>query len=103
MSINELGQIIKAYRESIDVYTPKELEALTLAKLMRVVMEVAEAGEEVRRGDKEKFAEELVDIIMLTTDIGATMEIDMEAVIQQKIDALEKNPRGKWHGKVIGI
>jgi NTP pyrophosphatase (non-canonical NTP hydrolase) len=103
MTLNELGQRIKAYRESIEVHTPNELNGLMLAKLMRVVMECAEAGEAVRNNDLNNFAEELSDILMLTSDICATMGIDVEAVIEQKLQALDAAPRGKWHGKAIGI
>lgn len=103
MTLNELGQKIKAYRESVEVYTPNELNGLMLAKLMRIVMECAEAGEAVREGDLENFETELADIIMLTSDICATMGIDVEAVIEQKLQAFRVAPRGKWHGKAIGI
>ena len=103
LSINQLGKDIKEYRQSIEVETPSELNALMLAKLMRVVMELAEAGEEVRAGNMEAFQEECADVFMLLSDIVATVGFDVETVIREKLDALDKEPRGKWHGKAIGI
>lgn len=103
LGLNELGEKIKEYRETIHVETPSELGPLVLAKLMRVVMEVAEAGEAVRNMDMENFKEEMADVFMLASDICATMKIDIDFEIEKKYQKLLKEKRPILHGKKLNI
>ena len=99
MTLNELGQKVKSYREGVEAYCPDKLGIDMLAKLMRVSLELAEAGEEVRNNDVEAFKEECADTVMQLSDIWATMGFDIEAIIEAKFKKILDNPKGKWHGK----
>lgn len=88
LGLNDLGKMIKKYREEIEVHTPSELNELMLAKLMRIVMEVSEAGEAVRNGDMSNFKEEIANVFMMLSDIAATVDFDVEEVIKNKIKGI---------------
>ena len=70
---------------------------LALAKLALIHSEVSEALEAVRSGDQELFEEELADIIIRTLHLSAALDIDIEAVVEQKVE--HNRTRAYRHGK----
>lgn len=70
----------------------------TLAALMLVTTEVAEAAEEVRKPtEPDAFGLELADIIIRTLDLAACRDINIEALIERKLRINEARPYK--HGK----
>lgn len=68
-----------------------------LSWLMLICTEVAEAAEEVRKGEsREKFTEELADVCIRTFDVAGMLGLNLEQAI---LDKLEKNKlRPRLHG-----
>jgi NTP pyrophosphatase (non-canonical NTP hydrolase) len=99
--LNDLAVEVREIRESKGFITPDSIYGASgeqmLGKLMLVVTEVAEAAEAVRHGDGANFAEELADVIIRVLDICAAVGIDIDAVIQEKMEANRKRPAK--HGK----
>lgn len=69
----------------------------TLAELMLIVTEVAEAAEAVRHSDKANFAEELADICIRVFDTATAHSIDLEQEIVNKM--VKNRDRPHMHGK----
>lgn len=63
-----------------------------LSWLMLITTEVAEAAEEVRRGDFEKFSEELADICIRVFDVAGACNVNLEQEIINKMSKNEKRP-----------
>jgi NTP pyrophosphatase (non-canonical NTP hydrolase) len=63
-----------------------------LSWLMLVVTELAEAAEEVRLGDKEKFAEECADTLIRLADLCEALGIDLEAETIKKMARNAERP-----------
>ena len=94
-SINQLAQQIyaNAKAKGFHEYTPEfgkggQDARHILSWMMLVTTEVAEAAEAVRVGDKKNFAEELADVCIRVFDCAATLGIDLE---QEIADKMEKN------------
>ncbi len=82
-SLNDLRDQTNKLREQKGWVTSKEN---MLSKLMLVVTEVAEAAEEVRKGEwGEPFQKELADIIIRTLDIAGALNINIEQVVYNKL------------------
>lgn len=67
-----------------------------LAKLMLVVTEVAEAAEDVRKGNRLHFGEELADTVIRVMHIADSEGIDLEREIAHKLEV--NKMRGYKHG-----
>lgn len=91
---------IRGWREAKGFEMPESLEDANgmLAKLMLVSCEVAEAAEDIRKGDLPHFREELADIVIRCLDIAGSFEIDLEAEIDRKMRINEARPYR--HGKL---
>jgi hypothetical protein len=71
---------------------------LMLGKLMLVVTEISEAAEAVRKNDLANFGEEIADAYIRLSEIVGTMEIDIQSIIEAKMDKNESRPFK--HGKL---
>lgn len=111
--INEQTADIVEWREAKEFFTPDAryfqepapipltVGDAMLGKLMLVVCELAEAAEEVRAGEYEKFGVECADTVIRLMDICGTGGIDLAALIQAK---MEKNwLRPVKHGKKTNL
>lgn len=90
--------------------TPNQVDHV-VAKLALITCEVAEAIEEVRAGrdfDETHYSEgnkpegvpsELADIIIRTLDLAYMLNIDIEKIVDEKLDFNSTRPR--LHGKVV--
>jgi NTP pyrophosphatase (non-canonical NTP hydrolase) len=99
-TLNELARLCETNARAHGFHTPSSLTDIdgTLAKLMLVVTEVAEAAEAVRRGDAEHFPEELADILIRVFDLAGAMQLDLDAAVQAK---MAKNVAREYrHGKL---
>ncbi|HQU89859.1 MAG TPA: MazG nucleotide pyrophosphohydrolase domain-containing protein [Denitromonas sp.] len=65
-----------------------------LSALMLITTEVAEAAEEVRNDDRENFAEELADVMILTIGLAHGMGINLGDAIEAK---MAKNRERSYH------
>ena len=88
--LNKLAKEISTWRESKGFYTPESLYTENrrddmLGKLMLVVSEIAEASEEVRKNNPDKFKEEIADTFIRLLDICGSMGIDIEQEIKSKM------------------
>jgi NTP pyrophosphatase (non-canonical NTP hydrolase) len=63
-----------------------------LSWLMLIVTEVAEAAEEVRVGNKVKFAEEMADVIIRALDTCYALDIDIDAAVAAKMEKNKARP-----------
>lgn len=63
-----------------------------LSWLMLITTEVAEAAEAARTGDKQNFSEELADIVIRVLDCAATLDINIEQEIVNKMAKNENRP-----------
>lgn len=61
--------------------------------LMLIVTEVAEACQADRKGDYDKFKEELADIYIRLFDLCGYLEIDIEKEIKKKMETNKNRPR----------
>ncbi|KKN37005.1 hypothetical protein LCGC14_0767650 [marine sediment metagenome] len=68
-----------------------------LEKLMLVVTEVSEAAEAHRKADFENFTEEIADTFIRLMDITASLGINIEKAILDKMAINEGRPH--LHGK----
>lgn len=95
MNLNDIVDDIVRWRKSKGFKTTWRN---TPEKLMLVVTEVSEAMEAYRHEDFKNFTEEIVDSIIRLFDLGGSLNIDLEAAIQHK---MEINKKRKWkHGKI---
>ncbi|KKN04554.1 hypothetical protein LCGC14_1096350 [marine sediment metagenome] len=94
LKINECAESVKEYRERKGFDTNWEI---MLAKLMLVVTEVSEAAEAHRKNDFENFTEEIADTFIRLMDITASLGIDIEKAIAEKMAKNENRPH--LHGK----
>jgi NTP pyrophosphatase (non-canonical NTP hydrolase) len=102
--LNELANEILEVMQSKGFNSPATIHGADaeaqLAKLMLVTTEVAEAAEAVRDGDMENFGEELADVVIRVLHIAGACGIDMDAVIEKK---MEKNRNRPFqHGRAVG-
>ncbi len=93
--MNKLAESIKAYRESKGFETSWENMPM---KLMLVVTEASEAMEAWRKGDHANFNEEIADVIIRCLDITASLGIDIEKEIKDKMEHNQNRPYK--HGKI---
>jgi len=70
-----------------------------LAALMLITTEVAEAAEEVRRGQPDAFVEELADVIIRVLDLCGASSIDIQGAVVKKMR--ENETREYRHGGKI--
>ena len=63
-----------------------------LSWLMLITTEVAEAAEAVRIGDVANFGEELADVVIRVLDCAATLGIDLEKEILEKVEKNKARP-----------
>ena len=66
-------------------------------KLMLTVAELSEAMEAYRKDDRENFSEEIADTFIRLLDICGSVNIDVEAEIQKKMEVNKQRPHK--HGK----
>lgn len=66
-------------------------------KLMLIVGELSEAVEEMRKGDKEAFDEEIADVAIRLFDLCGFLKIDLAKEITEKVTY--NATRGVRHGK----
>lgn len=92
--MNKLAESIRAYRESKGFETSWENMP---TKLMLVVTEVSEAMEAWRKKDHKNFNEEIADTIIRCLDITASLGIDIEYEIDEKMKHNQNRPFK--HGK----
>lgn len=94
MEINELAAKQFDWVERMGWHNKTVLEALAL-----IASEVGEAVNECRHeSPSENFGEELADIILRTVDLAQWQGIDLNAVIQAK---MEKNEKQGTRGRLI--
>lgn len=98
-SINGLaGQIYgNAKAKGFHEYTPEfgkggQDARHLLSWMMLITTEVAEAAEEIRVGNKTAFAEELADIVIRVLDCAATLDINLEQEVVQKMEKNKARP-----------
>ena len=70
-----------------------EVEKSIPAKLMLIVSELGEACEADRQPDPEHFDEEIADTFIRLADLCGHLNIDIEKVIERKMEINEKRPR----------
>ena len=110
MDINQTVVDIGEWRRSKEFFTPDarafqetapavltNADAM-LGKLMHVVCEIAEAAEECRTGDYEKFSVEMADAVIRIFDICDASGINISRRIMDKMDINRKRPIR--HGKI---
>jgi NTP pyrophosphatase (non-canonical NTP hydrolase) len=86
--------LIKGFHEHSPVFGSNSRDARhILSWLMLVTTEVAEAAEEVRRGESiQKFTSELADICIRTFDIAGQLDLNLEEAILAKMDGNKTRP-----------
>lgn len=99
VGLNRVAGNIKAWRIRKGFSMPETFDDvdLLLSKLALVHSEVSEATEAVRHGDAANFAEELADAVIRILDISASLGIDLEQAIEDKMEKNEGRPY--MHGK----
>ncbi|MCK9469452.1 MAG: hypothetical protein M0Q49_08545 [Porticoccaceae bacterium] len=68
-----------------------------LCRLFLMVTEIAEAGEDIRKGNTEHLGEEYADLVIRTVDNAYAAEIDLGAEITRKMTINHERPF--MHGK----
>ena len=69
------------------------------SRLMLIVSELAEALEELRKDDKDKFRMELADVLIRTGDLLGGLRIDIDPYLKAKM--AENKLRPWMHGKKL--
>ncbi len=100
-TIKEWCEYIKDWRYKKGFFTPNKISGVNgdfmLGKLMLVTTEIAEAAEAVRSNNEVNFEEELADAIIRIFDICGTMNINLEEVLETKMEYNEQ--RKLRHGR----
>lgn len=101
MEINTAVDRAHAYAVKKGFYDGKDANDVhfLLGRLMLVVTEVAEAAQEVCKGNmnREKYEEELADICIRVFDLAGASRINLAKRILDKMAINEKRPH--MHGK----
>lgn len=100
MTLNELGERAfnnakaKGFHEFTPQFGAPSVHARhILSWLMLICTEVAEAAEEVRKGnDKKKLESEFADIIIRTVDAGYALGLDLDEAVLWKMTYNETRP-----------
>jgi NTP pyrophosphatase (non-canonical NTP hydrolase) len=84
--------------EAREINRPKDWDNVEhmMATLMLITTEVAEAAEEVRKGDKYAFGVELADVVIRTIGLARGMGLNVDVLVKNKLD--KNKERGHRHG-----
>jgi NTP pyrophosphatase (non-canonical NTP hydrolase) len=102
-ALDELGNQIyeNARDKGFHEYTPRfgvagQDARHILSWLMLIVTELAEAAEEVRLGNEEKFAEEMADVFIRTLDTCRALNVYLPGAVLEKM--AKNRGRPTMHG-----
>lgn len=78
-------------------FDDEEIEAVRLAfmsqSLVLITTEIGESIQELRKGNNEKFREEIADIIIRAGDFAGSNDIDLEMEVKRKMAINKSRPK----------